>query len=73
MPLIVGSARDGNGSIGMHLGQRGQLKPGGPGTDPYDPVSKFVRYFQGLAAHRPGGAQDDERLAHRRPMARKYK
>ena len=34
---------------------------------------KVVRYFQGLTAHRPGGTQDDERLAQRRPTARKYK
>jgi hypothetical protein len=73
MPLIEGSARNGNGGIRMRFGQLGQLRPRVSGTDPDDPVSEFVCYFQGLAAHRPGGTQDDERLAHRRPMVRKYK
>ena len=71
--LIDRSSGRGNRSIGMPQREVHQFFSGGPGPDSDDPETEFVGDLQGLPAHRSGGAQQDQGLAHNRPMVRKYR
>ncbi len=71
--FVSGPPGGGYLGFGVSHGQTDQLRPGSSGTDSDNSKSEFVGDLEGLATHRPGGPQHDERLAHRRPMVRKYR